>query len=93
MAVLPIHVPDIGRTHRLLLLAGGVALVAAAVSIHARISDVDRGVAVPAPVAALAPLSVLPEQPAAIIAAAFVAEPERHYADWELNLMHAPHSR
>ena len=93
MAILRIHVPHIGRTQRLLSLVGGVALVAAAVGVHAWVDIADRGVAVPVRTAAPAPLYVLPEQPAARVAAAFVAVPERHYAEWELNLMHAPHGR
>ena len=92
MAVLRSHVPHSGRSHRLLSLVGGVALLAAAVGVYARVDIADRGVAVPVPTAAV-PLYVLPEQPAALIAAAFVAVPERHAADWELNLMHAPHGR
>jgi len=75
-----------------LALAFAVVLVAAAVGVRARI---DTGGPAPAHAAAApapAPLYVLPEQPAARLAAGYVAAPERQYADWERTLMHARHS-
>ena len=76
-----------------LALSLAVVLAATAVGVRARLDTGGPAPAHAAAAPALAPLYVLPEQPAARVAAAFVAVPARHAADWELNLMHAPHGR
>ena len=93
MAALRLSAPRTHRKSALVATLVGAALVAAAVGVRAWLDSGGPAPAMAAPAAARAPLYVLPEQPAALIAAAFVAPPERHYPDWERSLMHAPHGR
>ena len=93
MAVLRLSTHSVSRKRVLGAALIGAALVVAAVGVRARLDTSRPAPAVAAPAPALAPLYVLPEQPAALIAAIFVAPPERQYEDWEVNLIHAPHGR
>ena len=92
MAALRLSTHSVSRKRVLGSALLGVALGVAALGLRARLDSSGALRVADAPATALAPLYVLPEQPAARVAAAFVASPERHYADWELNLMHAAHS-
>ena len=92
MAALRLSTHSVSRKRVLGAALFGAALVVTVAGVRARLDSGDALPVADAPVTALVPLYVLPEQPAARVAATFVAPPEHHYAAWELSLMHGAHS-